>query len=52
MDMDHTFTPESMRGRGIAEHVTMAAFQHCEREGYKVMPTCTYISGTFLSRHP
>ena len=52
MDMDHTITPESMRGRGIAEHVTLAAFQFCEREGYRVIPTCTYISDTFLSRHP
>eukprot|EP00960_Hanusia_phi_P025944 745983-Hanusia_phi.AAC.1 len=50
MDMQHTFTPPALRGRGIAEELCVAAFQFCSSRAIKVIPSCSYIRDTFLGR--
>jgi uncharacterized protein len=49
----HTYTPVSLRGKGLASIVTRAAFNHFKAiENARIVPSCTYISGNFLVKHP
>ena len=52
MNMVHTFVAPSGRGRGLAEAMTLHAFQHCIQKKMKVRPSCSYINGRFLDQHP
>ena len=40
------------RGRGIAEQLCKAAFEHAKREQLTVLPSCSYIGEAYLKRHP
>eukprot|EP00465_Bigelowiella_longifila_P008255 CAMPEP_0185252772 /NCGR_PEP_ID=MMETSP1359-20130426/1760_1 /TAXON_ID=552665 /ORGANISM="Bigelowiella longifila, Strain CCMP242" /LENGTH=99 /DNA_ID=CAMNT_0027835017 /DNA_START=111 /DNA_END=410 /DNA_ORIENTATION=+ len=51
MDLFHTVTEESHRGKGLAGKVVLAAFQCAKGQSLKIIPTCTYIA-TFLKRNP
>ncbi len=51
MDIYHIFTPPNLRGRGIAEKLAVAAFNHAKQNNMKVIPSCPYISETFLKKH-
>lgn len=52
IDLYHTYVPEVFRGRGIAEKLCKAAFEYAKAEGLTVIPSCSYISGAYLKRHP
>ncbi len=52
MDIFHVFTPPELRGRGIAEQLALAAFERAREQKLKVIPNCSYIKDTFLSKHP
>ena len=52
MDIFHTFTDEELRGQGLAEQLTQAAFEHAKKNGLKVIPTCEYVKDNFLKKHP
>lgn len=52
IDFYHTFVPESLRGRGLAEKLCYAAFEYAKAQGFKVIPSCSYVSGAYLKRHP
>ncbi|MBI4003526.1 MAG: N-acetyltransferase [Candidatus Omnitrophica bacterium] len=52
IDLYHTYVPEVFRGRGIAEKLSKAAFEYAKAEGLTVIPSCSYISGAYLKRHP
>ncbi|XP_008444152.1 acetyltransferase At1g77540 isoform X1 [Cucumis melo] len=52
MDMIHTFVPSSKRGLGLASHLCLAAFNHADGHSLSVIPSCSYISDTFLPRNP
>ena len=52
LDLYHTYVPEVFRGRGIAEALCKAAFEHAKAGGLTVIPSCSYISGAYLRRHP
>ena len=52
MNMTHTWTAPAARGNGFAGKITLFAFQHCRANNLRVRPSCTYISGRFLSKHP
>ncbi|HLC67583.1 MAG TPA: GNAT family N-acetyltransferase [archaeon] len=51
MDIFHTFTDEELRGRGLAEKLALAAFDHAKKNGLRVKPTCDYIQ-EFVKKHP
>lgn len=51
LDLQHTFTPEAMRGAGVAGKLVAAAFAYARAENLKVVPTCSYIP-VWLKRHP
>lgn len=52
VDFYSTFVPEALRGRGLAEALCRAAFEHAKTNQWKVIPSCSYISGAYLKRHP
>jgi len=52
LDLYHTYVPEVFRGRGIAEKLCKAAFEWTKTSGFTVIPSCSYISGAYLKRHP
>lgn len=52
MDIFHTFTDSDLRGQGLAEKLTQAAFEHAKANDLRVIPTCPYVSETFLKKHP
>ena len=52
IDLYHTYVPEVFRGRGIAEQLCRSAFEHAKAQGLTVIPSCSYISGAYLKRHP
>ncbi|KAM6601136.1 hypothetical protein CsatA_020745 [Cannabis sativa] len=52
MELLHTFVPSSKRGLGLASHLCVAAFTHAKSRSLTIIPTCTYISDTFLPRNP
>lgn len=52
MDMYETFVPPEYRGKGVAGKLVEAAFKHCAASDVLVRPSCTYISGRFVPKHP
>lgn len=51
LDFEHTYVPPEHRGRGVASVLAGAAFEYARESGYKVIPSCPYIT-TYLKRHP
>ncbi|MBI4597077.1 MAG: N-acetyltransferase [Candidatus Omnitrophica bacterium] len=52
LDLYHTYVPEVFRGQGIAEKLCKAAFEYAKTGALRVIPSCSYISGAYLKRHP
>lgn len=52
MDLQHTYVPPSKRGQGLAGKLTEAALLYARQAGFSVLPTCSYVSDTFLPQHP
>jgi len=52
VDLYHTYVPEVFRGRGVAEQLCRAAFEYAKANQLTVVPSCSYISGAYLKRHP
>ncbi|GJY76685.1 acetyltransferase like protein [Tanacetum coccineum] len=48
MDITHTFVPSSKRGLGLAAHLSVAAFNHAQANSLSVIPTCSYISVSYV----
>lgn len=51
LDLYHTYVPEVFRGRGIADKLCKAAFEHAKATNLRVLPSCSYISDAYLKRH-
>ncbi|KAL3513637.1 hypothetical protein ACH5RR_026354 [Cinchona calisaya] len=51
MDITHTYVPSSKRGLGLAGHLCVAAFSHAQSNSLSVIPSCSYVSDTFLPRN-
>lgn len=51
-DLPHTYTNPKFRGRGLAEKVVLGAFEWARKESVKMIPSCSYISQTFLKKYP
>ncbi|MGA9340921.1 MAG: GNAT family N-acetyltransferase [Rhodanobacteraceae bacterium] len=51
MTISHTRVPAAVGGRGVAAALTLAALQTARREGWKVVPGCSYASA-YICRHP
>jgi predicted GNAT family acetyltransferase len=51
MTITHTGVPEQVGGRGIASELVRAAVDTARREGWKVVPACSYAQ-VWIQRHP
>lgn len=51
MHIHHTFVPESLRGRGIAEILVRNALSWAAEAQLSVVAECSYVA-QFLDRHP
>ena len=51
-DIWHTSVPTSLRQRGLAVHLCMAAFTAARNTRTAVVASCTYVSNKFLVDHP
>jgi uncharacterized protein len=49
--LDHTYVPHPLRGRGLANTLALAALEEARRQGWKVVPACSFVS-SFVDRHP
>lgn len=49
--VDHTFAPESMRGKGAAKALVERVIADARAEGFKIFPLCTYVKAQ-AERHP
>jgi predicted GNAT family acetyltransferase len=50
LEFYHTFVPEESRQKGLAEKIVEAGFDYAKHMGYKVKPTCPYVSNHFLRK--
>lgn len=48
---DHTFAPDSMRGKGAAMALVNRLIADARAEGFKIVPLCPYVKAQYL-RHP
>ncbi|MEM1108852.1 MAG: GNAT family N-acetyltransferase [Planctomycetota bacterium] len=46
------YVPPAHRGTDAARRVLAFAFEHARSAGWKVRPTCSYIAGRYVPRHP
>jgi predicted GNAT family acetyltransferase len=51
MTITHTGVPAQVGGRGIAGALVSAAFDTARREGWRVVPACSYAAA-WIQRHP
>ena len=51
MLIDHTGVPEAIGGRGVAGALVKAALDYARRQGWRVVPACSY-SAAYVQRHP
>jgi uncharacterized protein len=51
MTITHTGVPPEVGGRGIAGELVRAAYELARREGWKVVPACSYARA-WIGRHP
>lgn len=50
-NMYHTYVPQELRGRQLAEKITTTALQYARDHQIKVTPGCPYVA-RFISLHP
>jgi predicted GNAT family acetyltransferase len=51
IDFVHTFTPTTLRGRGLAAQLVAAGVNHARERGWRVIGSCSYVAA-WLERHP
>ncbi|GLQ94277.1 GNAT family N-acetyltransferase [Dyella acidisoli] len=51
MSINHTGVPSEVGGRGIAGELVRMALETARREGWKVVPACSYAQ-VWMERHP
>lgn len=50
-DFNHTFVPDEFRGSGVAGQLMARAIADARAQGFRIIPTCSYVAAQFL-RHP
>lgn len=48
---EHTLVPRAIGGRGVAARLVEALVADAREQGFKVVPTCSYVAAAF-GRHP
>lgn len=50
LNLNHTYVPNELRGKGIASKLVKAAITHAQRNNLKIIPSCSYVADYF-QRH-
>ena len=50
-DFNHTYVPDVFRGSGVAAKLMDRAINDARTEGFRIVPTCSYVAAQFR-RHP
>ena len=50
MEMFHTFTPHSARGRGVASSLVRGALDYARANNFRVIAACWYVAN-FMDKH-
>ncbi len=50
LNFDSTFTPEELRGQGLAGKITKAALEYAQAHNLKVIPGCPYVE-KYIEKH-
>ena len=43
IDFNHTFVPNALRGRGVAEQLVRKGLSWARQEGFKIQASCSYV---------
>jgi predicted GNAT family acetyltransferase len=52
LDLFHTFTPSTQRGRGYAAKLCKHVFEYAQERAMSVRPSCSYVRDCFVPQHP
>jgi len=47
----HTYVPEELRGKGIADRLVRGTLDEIKRQGARFLPSCAYVQA-FVKKHP
>lgn len=50
ISIDHTFVPDSMRGKGVAQALASNAVVDARKTGWKIIPRCSFMQAQ-VKRH-
>jgi hypothetical protein len=50
LNLNHTYVPNQLRGKGIAGKLVEAALKHVRENKLKIIPSCSYVA-EFVRRH-
>jgi uncharacterized protein len=51
LTLPHTYVPAALAGRGIAAALVQAALAWAQEQGYRVLPSCSYVRA-YMARRP
>lgn len=51
ISIDHTFVPDTMRGKGVAQALAKNAVLDARRSGWKIISRCSFMHAQAM-RHP
>lgn len=51
VNMVHTEVPSPYQGQGLAGKLAKAALDWAREQGYKVVPSCSFVRG-YIDKHP
>lgn len=44
IDLHHTFVPDELRGKGVAQVLTKAALSYADQQQLQIRPSCSYVA--------
>lgn len=50
-NLAHTYVPEELRGKGIADKLVRGTLDEIKRQGARFLPTCPFVQ-SFVKKHP
>lgn len=50
LNLNHTFVPNELRGKGIAAKLVEAALAYVKANNLKIIPSCWYVAG-YICKH-
>jgi len=50
LNINHTYVPNALRGRGIAGKIVKVALTYAEENNLKIIPSCSYVAD-YIRRH-